>query len=136
MSFFWYMILLFFKKLINFNWRLITLQYCGGFCHIFTWISRRYTCVSPSWAPLPPPSPPHPSGLSQRTGFECLLHALNLHWSSILHKVIYMFQCYSLTSSHSRLLPHSPKVCIYISVSCCLAYKIIVTIFLNSAYMR
>ena len=20
----------------NFNWRLITLQYCGGFCHTFT----------------------------------------------------------------------------------------------------
>ena len=24
-------------KLINFNWRLITLQYCGGFCHTSTW---------------------------------------------------------------------------------------------------
>ena len=22
-----------------FNWRLITLQYCGGFCHTFMWIS-------------------------------------------------------------------------------------------------
>ena len=29
-----------------------------------------YTC-SPSWTPLPPPSPSHPSGLSQCTGFEC-----------------------------------------------------------------
>ena len=28
----------------NFTWRLITLQYCGGFCHIFTWISHGYTC--------------------------------------------------------------------------------------------
>ena len=25
-----------FKKLIYFNWRLVTLQYCGGFCHTFT----------------------------------------------------------------------------------------------------
>ena len=25
-----------FKNFINFNWRLITLQYCGGFCHTFT----------------------------------------------------------------------------------------------------
>ena len=24
-----------FKKSIYFNWRLITLQYCGGFCHTF-----------------------------------------------------------------------------------------------------
>ena len=28
------MLLYFFK--IYFNWRLITLQYCGGFCHTFT----------------------------------------------------------------------------------------------------
>ena len=37
-------------SLINFNWRLITLQYCGGFCHTLTyihtltWINHRYTC--------------------------------------------------------------------------------------------
>ena len=29
-----------FFKLIYFNWRLITLQYCG-FCHTLTWISHR-----------------------------------------------------------------------------------------------
>ena len=41
-----------------FNWRLITLQYYGGFCHTLTWISHGCTCV-----PHPdPPShlPPHP----------------------------------------------------------------------------
>ena len=27
---------LLFLKLIYFNWRLITLQYCGGFCHTLT----------------------------------------------------------------------------------------------------
>ena len=26
----------FFKKLVYFNWRIITLQYCGGFCHTST----------------------------------------------------------------------------------------------------
>ena len=30
---------------IYFNWRLITLQYCGGFCHTLTWISHGCTCV-------------------------------------------------------------------------------------------
>ena len=34
-----------------FNWRLISLQYCGGFCHPFTWISHGCTCV-------PHPDPP------------------------------------------------------------------------------
>ena len=27
----------------------------------------------PSWSPLPPPSPPHPSGFSQNTNFGCPL---------------------------------------------------------------
>ena len=37
----------FISKLIYFNWRLITLQYCGGFCHTSTWISHGCPCVSP-----------------------------------------------------------------------------------------
>jgi len=36
----------FFKYLfIYFNWRLITLQCCSGFCHTLTWISHGCTCV-------------------------------------------------------------------------------------------
>ena len=27
------------------SWRLITLQYCSGFCHILKWISQGFTCV-------------------------------------------------------------------------------------------
>ena len=40
-----------FKKFIYFNWRLITLQYCSGFCHTFTWIRHGCTCI-------PHPEPP------------------------------------------------------------------------------
>ena len=67
--------------------------------------------VTPFLYPHPHPSPPHPSGLSQSTGFGSLLHASNLHWSSALCMIIYMFQRYSLKSSHPCLLPQSPKVC-------------------------
>ena len=48
----------FFFGLIYFNWRLITLKYCTGFCYTLTWISHRCSCVS-----LPEPRsylPPHP----------------------------------------------------------------------------
>ena len=40
-----------------FSWRIIALQYCVGFCHTSTWISHRYTHISPpSWtAPCPSP---------------------------------------------------------------------------------
>ena len=70
----------FFKFLfIYFNWRIITLLW--WFCCISTWIGHRYTCVyPPSWTPLPPPSPPYPSGLSQSTGFRKSNFSLPASW--------------------------------------------------------
>ena len=57
------------------SWRLITLQYCSGFCHTLTWISHGYTCIPHS----DPPShhPPHPItlGLPSAPGpSTCLMH--------------------------------------------------------------
>ena len=122
-------------KINYFNWRLITLQYCGGFCHPLTWISVR---VSP--CPEPPSHlPPHPTpqGHPSAQALSALFHATNLDWSSISYMVIYMFQCYSLKSSLPHLLPQSPKVCsLYLCLTCCLAYGVIVTIFLNFIYMH
>ena len=37
----------FFLSFIFISWRLITLQYCSGFCHTLTRISHGFTCVSP-----------------------------------------------------------------------------------------
>ena len=50
--------------------------------------------------------PPHPIplGCPVALALGVLLHALNLHWSSILYIVIYMFQPYSFKASHPRLL--------------------------------
>ena len=54
------------------------------------------------------------------------LHASSLHWSSILHMVMYMFKCYSLKLCHPRLLPLSPKVCSsHLCLLCCPACRII-----------
>ena len=50
--------------------------------------------------------------------------------------IIYRFQCHSPKSSHSPPLPQSPKDCsIHLCLFCCLAYSVIVTIFLTSIYM-
>ena len=66
---------------------------------------------------------------------SALSHASNLDWWSVSHTVIYMLQCYSLKSSQPHLLPQSPKVCsLHLWFFCCLAYRAIVTIFLNSIY--
>ena len=71
------------------------------------------------------PSAPPPS---------ILYHVLNLDWRFISYMILYMFQCHSPKSSHP--LPQSPKVCsIHLCLFCCLTYRVIVTIFLNSIYM-
>ena len=47
-----------------------------------------------------------------------------------------MILCCSLETSHPHLLPQSPKVCsIHLCLFFCFAYRVIITIFLNSIYM-
>ena len=121
--------------LIYLNWRLITLQYCGGFCHTLTWISLGCTCV-PILTPLPPPSPSHPSGLSQCTGFECPVSCIKLGLAI----------CFTYGSVHVSMLfsqiilpspsPTESKLCsLYLCLFRWLTYKVIITIFLNYIYI-
>jgi len=118
-----------------FNWRLITLQYCSVFCHKLTWISHGFTCVPHPETPLPLPSRSHHSGSSQCTSPEHRVSCI-MDWRSVSHMIIYTFQCYSLGSSHPRLLPQSPKDCsVHLGLFCCLIYRLIITIFLNSIYI-
>ena len=77
--------------------------------------------------------PPHsiPLGCPRAPALCALLHASNMLWSSILHMVMYMFQCYSLKSSHPCLLLLSLKVCsLHLCLLCCSACRIISTVFL------
>ena len=95
-----------------------------------------YTC-SPSLTPFPPPSPSHPSGLSQCTDFECPVSCIKLRLVIYFTHGNILFHCYSPKSSHPLPLPQSPKDCsIHLCLFCCLAYRVIVIIFLNSIYMR
>ena len=66
------MFYLFFRFNLIFNWRIISLQYSHGFCHTSTWIGHRHKRSLPH----KPPSPSHPSRLSQSTSFgfpACLI---------------------------------------------------------------
>ena len=107
------------------------------FCHTSAWICHGCTSVPRPEPPshlLPHPFPlGHPSTSAPNT----LYHALNLDWRFVSHMIFYMFQCHSPKSSHPHPLPQSPKDCsIHLCLFCCLAYRVIITIFLNSIYMR
>ena len=116
--------------------RLITLQYSGGFCHTFTWISRGCTCVPHPKPPSHLPSHLIPQVHPSAPALSNLSHASNLDWWFISCMIIYMFQCYSLKSCDPGLLPQSSKLCfLYLCLLHCLAYRVIITIFLNSIYM-
>ena len=120
-----------------FNWRLITLQYCIGFA-IHRHESTIGVQVFPILNPLPH-LPPHtiPLGHPSAPAPSILYHASNLDWRFVSHMIIYMFQCHSPKSSHPRPLPQSPKdYSIHLCLFCCLACRVIITIFLNSIYMR
>ena len=124
----------FFGTAFLWNWKLIRIL--QWFCHVSTWISHGCTCVPHPEAP-PTSVPTLPLWvIPEHQRWMALLHALNLHWSSISHMVVYMFQCYSLMLSHPRLLPESKVCSVHLCLFCCLAYRVIITIFLNSIYMR
>ena len=86
--------------------------------------------------PLPRPSPSHPSGSSQCTGPErpvlCIEPWLAIYF---IYGNIHVSMLF-LISSHPHLLPQSPKLSsLHLCLFCCLTYRVIVTIFLNSIYM-
>ena len=61
----------FFFSFIFISWRLITLQYCSGFCHTLTWFSHGFTCVPHPDPPSRLPPHPIPPGLP-RAPFDCV----------------------------------------------------------------
>ena len=95
-----------------------------------------YMC-SPSWALLPPPSPYHPSGSSQCTSPK---HPVSCIEPGLVTRSIY--DIIHISMPFSQIIPPSPsptesKSCsIHQCLFCCLVYTVIVTIFLNSIYMR
>ena len=91
-----------------------------------------YMCL-PVLKPLPTPHPillgcPSAPALSALFRLELVIY---FKYGNI------QVQCYSLKSSHPHLFPQSPKDCsVHLCLFCCLAYRGIVTVFLNSIYTQ
>ena len=120
-----------------FNWRIIALQYCWFLPYISLNQPWVYVCPLPFEPPFYLPHYPTPLGCHRALDLSSLLHTANSHWLSVLYMVMYMFQCYSLNSSHPLLAPLCPQVyCLCLCLHCCLADRFISTIFLGSIYTR
>ena len=65
----------FFFSFIFISCRLISLQYCSGFCYTLTWISHGFTCIPHPEPPSHLPLYPIPLGLPSAPGpSTCLTH--------------------------------------------------------------
>ena len=109
-------ILFYFLLFLNFNWMLITLQYCIDFAihwHESTTGAHVFPILNP-----PPHLPPHTIllGHPNAPAPSTLYHVSNLDWRFVPHMIIYMFQCHSPKSSPLPS-PTETKRLFYTSVS-------------------
>ena len=127
-----YITSLFFNRFVYLYWRLITLKYCIGFAihqHESATIVHVFPILNPPPTTLPIPSlwviPVH----QPKPPVSCIKPGLAIHF---LYDIIHVLMPFS------QIIPpqQSPKDCsIHLCLFCCLIYRVIVTIFLNSIYI-
>ena len=91
---------------------------------------------SQTWTPLPSPSSQHPSGSSPCTSpkhaVSCIGHRLAIWFlHDIIHVSIPFSQIIPPSPSPSESKVHYTQLCLF----SCLAYRVVIAIFLNSIYM-
>ena len=78
----WTLASFFFFFFLIFNWRIIALQCCAGFCLTTMWISHKYTYIPFLLNLLPTPTNSQTSRLSQSTGLNSLCYTCLIDYQS------------------------------------------------------
>ena len=121
-------------------------SYRGAYCiyiyfnlYIFIFLilkSLILTCV-PKHEP-PSHLPPHniSVGHPHAPAPSMLYPTSDIDWRFNSYMIVYMLQYHPLKSSHPLPLPLSPKVhYTHLCLFCCLAFRVVIAIFLNSIYI-
>ena len=104
--------LIFFNFYFFISWRLITLQYCSGFCHTLKWISHGFTYVPHPDSPSHLPLYPTPLGLPSAPGKQVLTFILSYHFSYLWDSnVTKWLSCQASTERRMLLLPRDTRTC-------------------------
>ena len=102
-----------FFSFIFISWRLITLQYCSGFCHTLTWISHGFTYIPhpnpPSHLPLYPIPLGLPSALGPSTNFIFKKNLCQSIFDHVSFRCIAKWLCYT----YIYFLKFFPHLCYY-----------------------
>ena len=133
-----YIYIILFYLFLNFIFTLFYFTVLYWFCHTLTWICHGCIRAPNPESPLPPTTPYHLSGSSPCTSpkhpVSCIKHRLTIRF---LHDSVHVSMPFSQIIPPSPPPPQSPKVrSIHLCLFCCLAYRVIITIVLNSVYMR
>ena len=122
-------------KLIYFNWRIITLQYCDVFV-----IHQHESSIAIHVSPHPePPShlPPYPipRGCPRVSALGALRHVWNLTLV-----ICFTYGTVHVSMLFSQIIPPTPPTesqsSLHLCFLCCPACRVVGTVFLNSIYMR
>ena len=127
----WLFLFFLFLKFI-YNWRIIVLQYCVGFCSMSTWTSHSYIYVPPHFLEPSSHLPLHPTPL----GCHRALGLSSRHYTSQQIPSGYLFTYRNIYVS--QFVPPSPSpYCVHRSVHyvCVSTVSLKIGIFLDSVYI-
>ena len=125
-----------FSHLLSYDWRMVAVQDCTGFCYMSAWDNHRHTCPHP----LEPVFPSH-AAPSHASTFSCISSLSSwvtqqIPTDYLFYGSICGFLCYFFTLSFPLLPPLGSTICsLHLCLHCFPADTFINTISLDSIFV-